>query len=131
VARFLLQCVIDQQKLDVFARLRADHYAFLIAQQHKIVFGGPTRTSDGGPPHTMIIVLESATADDAHAFIAAEPYNANGGFSEVVVRPWTQVLPETHAGELQQTYAAERRRAAAGEPERPRFAQTLPTKRGS
>jgi hypothetical protein len=40
-------------------------------------------------------------------FIAAEPYNKHGGFSSVLVRPWTQVLPEREAGELQRIYEAE------------------------
>ncbi|MHA7652842.1 YciI family protein [Mycobacterium sp. ML4] len=60
---------------------RAEHYDFLIAHQSDIVFGGPARSRPDGPPQTMIIVVEAPTAEAAHAFIAAEPYNRNGGFS--------------------------------------------------
>jgi len=112
VARYAVVCTIDQTKLDLFARLRAEHYAFLIAQQHRILLGGPARTSEGGPPQVMIIIVEAPTLNDAEAFIAAEPYNRNGGFSEVSVRPWSQVLPEVTAGDLARTHDAEVQRAA-------------------
>ena len=110
---YALFCTIDHAKLDVFGRLRAQHYAFLIAQQKRILFGGPARQFEGGPPQTMIIIVEATTEDDAKAFIAAEPYNANGGFSEVAVRPWSQVLPEVQEGDLARTYEGELQKAAS------------------
>ena len=56
----------------------------------------------------MIIVIEAASADAAEVFISAEPYNRNGGFSHVSVRPWNQVIPEAVSGDLKRTLAAER-----------------------
>ncbi|MHA7652847.1 YciI family protein [Mycobacterium sp. ML4] len=108
MARYLCECTVDPAKLDMLAAKRAEHYDFLIAHQRDIVFGGPARSRPGGPPQTMIIVVEAPTAEAAHAFIAEEPYNRNGGFSSVTVRSWSQVIPEQTPGSLQHTLDAER-----------------------
>jgi uncharacterized protein YciI len=96
-------CTIDENKLDLFGRMRADHYGFLVAQQKRIHFGGPARVAEGGRPETMIIIVEANDQADAEAWIAHEPYNANGGFKAVAVRPWSQVIPETEPGLLERT----------------------------
>ena len=93
-------CSIDESKLDLFGRLRADHYGFLIAQRKRILFGGPARVAEGGRPETMIIIVEANDLADAEAWIADEPYNAHGGFKVVAVRPWSQVIPEAEPGLL-------------------------------
>lgn len=110
MGRYALLCTVDPGKLDLLARLRAEHYAFLIVHHDRIVFGGPTRACDGGPPETMIMIIDADSPDDAEAFIARESYTAHGGFSRVVIRPWSQVIPEAHAGDLQRTLDAERTR---------------------
>ena len=106
--RFLLECAVDPARLDIFTAKRAEHYEFLIAHQSEVLFGGPARAQPDGPPQTMIIVIEAASADAAEVFISAEPYNRNGGFSHVSVRPWNQVIPEAVSGDLKRTLAAER-----------------------
>lgn len=108
MARFLLQCQIDPDKLDVLAAGRAEHYEFLIAHRADIVFGGPARSAAGGPPEEMVIVIDVADIDAARAFLAAEPYYRHGAFTRVSVRPWTQVIPESNAGDLQRTLDGER-----------------------
>ena len=105
--RYAFLCTIDETKLDLFVRLRGAHYGFLIAQQHRILFGGPARAAEGDRPETMIIVAEAASPGDAEAFIADEPYNKNGGFKHVAVRPWSQVLPELEPGSLKRTFEAD------------------------
>lgn len=107
--RYLLECTIDPDRLGQLAAGRAEHYAFLVEHRGTIVFGGPARSADAGPPETMVIVVEVPTREAAEAFIAGEPYNRSGAFSAVVVRPWTQVLPEPEPGTLQRTLDAERR----------------------
>ncbi len=103
-----MECTIDPAKANVLAALRAEHYEFLVTRRGDIVFGGPARANPEGPPQTMVMVVEAASAEAAEAFIAAEPYNRHGGFTRVVVRPWSQVLPELAPGALQQTLDAER-----------------------
>lgn len=108
MSRFLIVATINPDKLDVLAAKRGKHYEFLIAHQGDIIFGGPARAHEGGPPEAMIIVVEAASLAAALAFIDHEPYRRNGGFSSVSVRPWSQVLPEPEPGFLALTLDADR-----------------------
>lgn len=108
---YAILCTIDPVRLERLGRLRADHYAFLVRERHRIRFGGPARGAEDGAPETMIMIVEAKDQEDAEAFIAVEPYNMHGAFSRIVVRPWTQVLPEAHDGDLQRTLEAERAKA--------------------
>jgi uncharacterized protein len=108
MARYLLECTIDPAQLDLLAAKRADHYAFLLAHRDAIVCGGPARAHPDGPPQTMIMVIDTPSAEAAHAFLAAEPYNRGGAFSNVTIRPFSQVIPEPVPGSLQHTLDAER-----------------------
>ena len=108
MTHFLIEATIDPAKLAILAAARGEHYEFLIRHRHIIVFGGPARGREDGPPQTMIIVVDAGSLDDARAFIAAEPYNRMGGFTAVTVRPWSQVLPETEPGALERVLANER-----------------------
>jgi uncharacterized protein YciI len=113
MGRYACLCTIDEAKLDLLSKLRADHYAFLVAEQHRIHFGGPARITEGGRPETMIMIVEAANLADAEAWIAGEPYTAQGGFKVVAVRPWSQVIPETEPGLLLRTRDEERARRGA------------------
>ena len=108
MSRYLLECTIDADKLDVLRTLRAEHYAFLVDNRGSIVFGGPARGHEGGAPETMVIVIEAATLDDAQEFIAGEPYHRHGGFTTVRVRPWSQVIPESDPAGRRRTLEAAR-----------------------
>lgn len=105
--RIALVCTINSAKLPLFSALRGEHYRFLIAQRPRIVFGGPLRISPGDPPETMLIVVEVASLEEARAFIAAEPYSAHGGFSDIRMRFWSQVIPESEPGALEKTLNSE------------------------
>jgi uncharacterized protein YciI len=107
MARFAVLCTVDPTQLEIFARLRAEHYRFLIDRRETILLGGPTRTTEGGLPETMIMIIETESLAAAKDFISDEPYNHAGGFTQVVVRPWTQVIPELEDGALYKTLAAE------------------------
>jgi uncharacterized protein YciI len=107
VAHYALICTIDATRLEVFGRLRAEHYRYLIDHRKSIAFGGPARVAEGGRPETMIIILDVPSMADAERFVANEPYSSHGGFTEVVVRPWSQVIPEAEPGTLERTYCEE------------------------
>ena len=62
----------------------------------------------------MIIILDVPSMADAERFIANEPYSSHGGFSEVVVRPWSQVIPEVEPGTLEHTYHEEMAKRTGG-----------------
>jgi hypothetical protein len=62
----------------------------------------------------MIIVLRTDDHDAAQAFINHEPYNASGEvFHDVKVRSWSQVMPPTRPGALDDAIRAERGRHTA------------------
>ncbi len=93
-----------------FARakeLRLEHYAFLREVKKTIVEGGPLLGPDGVPTG-MLIVIESDSVQSAISFIAKEPYNASGFFESVQVRTWSHVIPEPHAGFIEEQYQLER-----------------------
>ncbi|MGO9972812.1 MAG: YciI family protein [Solirubrobacteraceae bacterium] len=104
MSRYILLCQVDETKHDLLAEMRPKHYEFLLANRDTIVFGGPAREAPDCPPELMVIVVETVDQAAAAAFIASEPYNANGAFTSVRVRPWSQVLPEPTPGSLQATY---------------------------
>jgi len=95
---------------DVEARrlaLRASHLAYIAKHRSRILFGGPTLSAEGRPER-MLIILDVPDLAAAHAFVAAEPYSANGVFAQVEVRAWSQVLPEAETGALDHALAIER-----------------------
>ncbi|WP_059015715.1 YciI family protein [Mycobacterium sp. M26] len=114
--RYLLECVISLDRLETMAAARAAHYEFLIANQYRILFGGPARLRSDGPPQSMVMVIEAASEDAAIEFISSEPYNRLGAFSSVSVRCWTQVIPEPSPGTLQSTLESEQRRQSGQTP---------------
>lgn len=103
-----LICHVDPAREDDRKRLRADHLAYIVAHRELILFGGPTLTDDGAP-ETMIIVIEAESVDEARAFIASEPYTANGVFARVDIRRWAKVLPEASVGDLQRALEQEQK----------------------
>ena len=62
----------------------------------------------------MIIIAEAENAAAAAAWIAREPYNANGGFASVVALPFSQVIPELEPGALARTRAEELAKRGGG-----------------
>jgi hypothetical protein len=55
----------------------------------------------------MLIVVEVESEEAARAFIANEPYNANGYFESVAIRRWSRVIPEPHPGYIEEEYQKE------------------------
>ncbi len=88
--------------------LRADHLTYIQNHSSEILFGGPAR-GDDGVPQEMVIILRTDNRAEAESFIHAEPYSASGKvFREILIRPWSQVMPEISDGWLEKTIAAER-----------------------
>jgi uncharacterized protein YciI len=87
-------------------QLRLEHYTFLREVKASIVEGGPLLGADGIPTG-MLMIVDFQTIDDAKAFIAREPYNANGFFETVVIRQWMHVIPEPKLGYIEQEYQIE------------------------
>ena len=91
-ARFALLCTLADGVEETRVRVRAEHLAYVQAHAEEIVLGGPL-LGDDGRPEMMLILLASETREAAEAFAASEPYGRHGVFSEVRLRPWSQVIP--------------------------------------
>lgn len=105
---FALNCKLRGDAMPTLLALRADHLSYIQAHYAEILFGGPAR-GDDGVPQEMIIMLRTDNRTEAEAFIHAEPYTASGKvFWEILIRPLSQVVPETSPGALEQAIAAER-----------------------
>jgi uncharacterized protein len=73
------------------ARNRPAHLEYLKGKSEKIRAGGGFLDPEGQPVGSMLII----EADDqaaAEAFTADDPYNREGVFERVEVRPWRAVL---------------------------------------
>lgn len=58
------------------------HLAFLRANRSRIRFAGPTLADDGVTPTGSLTILDAPTRDDAVAWLAEEPYMAQGALAE-------------------------------------------------
>ena len=102
-----LTCELRTDALPTLTRLRGRHLAYIREHLADILFGGPARSPEG-IPEEMIIVLRTDDLDTARNFIDHEPYNASGQvFQRVRIRPWSQVVPETQPGALDDAIAQE------------------------
>jgi uncharacterized protein YciI len=105
---FALNCKLRDDAMPALMALRAEHLSYIHDHSDEILFGGPAR-GDDGVPQEMIILLRTDNRIEAEAFIHAEPYSASGKvFREILIRPWSQVIPETSPGALQRAVMAER-----------------------
>jgi uncharacterized protein YciI len=101
-----LLCRVDPKRDVDRLRLRAEHLAYIVAHQERIVAGGPTLDPEGAP-ETMILLVSVGDLADAEAFIRSEPYTKHGVFDHVDIRAWVRVMPELQAGSLQAALDAE------------------------
>jgi uncharacterized protein YciI len=85
---------------------RLEHYAFLREVKGSIVEGGPLLGPEGIPTG-MLMVVDLADQPAARAFIAREPYNANGFFESVAIRQWAHVVPEPVPDYIEREYEKE------------------------
>jgi uncharacterized protein YciI len=103
---FTIHCTFAPGAFADAKRLRLEHYAFLREVQNLIVEGGPLLGPDGNPSG-MLMVVEMADEHAVRAFIAGEPYTANGYFESVAVRRWAHVIPEPQPGYIESEYQKE------------------------
>jgi uncharacterized protein YciI len=83
-------------------RLRRPHLSYIRDTLDQILAGGSVRGDDGTLDED-IIILRTDDRPAAEAWVAAEPFSASGEvFTGVAIRRWSQVVPETGAGALDQ-----------------------------
>jgi uncharacterized protein len=79
---------IDAPDTDLRATLRPAHREYLARFAERFAFAGPLLGDDETTPIGSLLVLEFETAEDAEAFIKAEPYAAAGLYASVSIRPF-------------------------------------------
>lgn len=72
----------------VRAEVRPAHVEFLKANAGKVVMGGPLLDADGETMIGSLLVVEAASAAEAEAFLAQDPFAQAGLFASVEVMPW-------------------------------------------
>ena len=86
--------------LPIRRRTRAGHLDRLreLSDAGRVVLAGPCPATDSPDPGEAgfsgtVIVAEFPSLEDAHAWIAADPYVTEGVFESHEVRPFIKVLP--------------------------------------
>ncbi len=69
------------------------HRAHLSAHKQRIRLAGPMLDEAGETPIGSLIVIEAEDAEEARAFLQADPFVAIGQFDTVSIMPFKQVLP--------------------------------------
>ena len=72
-------------------RVREAHRARLRepgAHPVRVVAGGPTLDASGASMNGSLLVIQADSLDDVRAFLAEDPYQLEGVYARVEVRPW-------------------------------------------
>ena len=100
VSLFVVHCLDAPNMQDKRAALAEAHRRYVTEHRARIFVGGPLLDDAGTRRVGSLIVLKAATRAEAQAFMAAEPYHANGVFESVVIRAFQCVTqPDAGAGE--------------------------------
>src|ERR1700754_857231 len=92
---YLLRCTVDPQKRNLMTKLRADHLAYIVSNQDKIIYGGVLGPPDQPPEGICITVLATSLAE-AGALARADPYAQ--AYSTISVNEFQQRIPEKYPG---------------------------------
>jgi uncharacterized protein len=94
----------------MLARTRLRHLEYMIANRHKLAFGGVLSAPPGGSSAGRIFVLELPAMEDAEDFLASEPYYRAGLIDQAVIRAFRPMWPEPVPGTLESELRLERAR---------------------
>jgi uncharacterized protein len=73
------------------ARIRPAHLEYLNGTSEKIRAGGAF-LDEGGQPVGSMLIIETADRTAAEAFVAGDPFQREGVFERVELRPWRPAL---------------------------------------
>ena len=107
---FHVLCLDDPTKTALRQSLRAEHLEYIVARKDKLISGGPLRSDDGQTPLGAVYVLDADTRDEVAEFFAKEPYMQASLFRDVQIHRIAIMVPERHAGFLEQELERERQR---------------------
>ena len=86
---YALICTDDPENgLENRKKARREHLEYLKSLGDRMVMAGPFVTEDGKQPTGSLIILETASRDEAEEISRNDPYARAGVFSRVEIRPW-------------------------------------------
>ena len=79
---------------------RERHVAYLkaLVDQGRVVLAGPLPAIDSPEPgpagmYGSLLVIEFESLDEAHEWVANDPYSTDGVFEDVIIKPLIQTVP--------------------------------------
>ncbi|MDE2385301.1 MAG: YciI family protein [Alphaproteobacteria bacterium] len=93
---YALLCTDKPNGLELRAKVRPDHLAYLGSLGDKMKFAGPF-LDDAGNAIGSLVMIEAEDRAGASAIAAGDPYNKAGLFASVEIKAWRWALknPET------------------------------------
>lgn len=91
---YAIHCIDKPQQLELRARTRPEHLAYLESSVDQILVAGPLLDDEGQPIGSMLL-MNFPDRRAAVAFAAEDPYALAGLFASVAVTAWRQVFPRT------------------------------------
>lgn len=75
-------------------RVRPEHKAFLAEMADRIAFAGPLTSDDGQTMIGSLLAIDFASRDDAHAWLADEPFTRAGLYASTTVHAFVNLWPQ-------------------------------------
>jgi uncharacterized protein YciI len=93
---YALLCTDKPASVDLRAKVRPDHVAYLGSLGDKMKAAGPF-LDDLGSPIGSLVIIEAENREAAQAMAAADPYALAGLFAAVEIKAWRWALKNPDA----------------------------------
>lgn len=75
-------------------RVRPEHKAYLAQVAERIAFAGPLTHDDGVTMIGSLLAIDFGSRDDAHAWLADEPFTRAGLYTSVEIQAFVNLWPQ-------------------------------------
>jgi uncharacterized protein len=93
---FALLCTDKPDSLELRAKVRPEHVAYLDSLGRKLKAAGPF-LDDASNPTGSLVILEATDRNEAENMAAADPYAIAGLFASVEIKSWRWALKNPEA----------------------------------
>jgi uncharacterized protein len=93
---FALLCTDKPASLELRAKMRPEHLAYLGSLEGKMKAAGPF-LDDAGNPTGSLVIIEAENRAEAEIMAAKDPYAVAGLFANVEIKPWRWALKNPEA----------------------------------
>jgi len=91
---FIFRLLDKPDHAELRQRLRPQHRAYLGEVAARIAFAGPLTHDDGQTMIGSLLAIDFASRDDAHAWLAGEPFTRAGLYAGVEVHAFVNLWPQ-------------------------------------